>query len=155
DYDSLNEPWAQPVDWNGETWGTDDQDSASAVLEPKVFITDEERKFNLLTLIRGSEKQKQTAAEVLTRLIEICRRNDERLLLDGESKHVRKRGDDREVSTENLIKNLIKYLEERPREDSGDMEFTARENEKVDSREIKKQSPFPMLTLGELLQIEG
>ncbi len=155
DYDSLNEPWAQPVSWKGEAFGSDDPEGTSAVVEPKIFITDEERKFNVLTLVRGSAKQRTAAAEVLTRLIEICRRNDDRLELDGEVKNVRKRSDDREVSTENLVKNLIKYLEERAREDSDDLEFTARENEKVDSREIKKQSPFPMLTLGELLQIEG
>lgn len=153
DYDSLNEPWAQPVSWKGENFGNDD--GTSAGIEPKIFITDEERKFNLLTLVRGSEKQRERAAEILTRLIDICRRQDERLQLDGDVKNVRKRGDDREASTENLVKNLIKYLEERATEESDEMEVTAREPDKADTRSMKKQSPFIMLTLGELLQVEG
>ncbi|MCC6148994.1 MAG: general secretion pathway protein GspK [Planctomycetes bacterium] len=153
DYDSLNEPWAQPVSWQGETFGNTDGDSA--LIEPKIFITDEERKFNLLTLVRGSEKQRAAAAEVLTRLIDICRRQDDRLELDGDAKNVRRRGDDREASTENLVKNLIKYLEERATEESDEAEITAREGEAVDARSMKKQTPLPMITLGELLQIEG
>ncbi|CAG0992094.1 hypothetical protein PLCT2_02529 [Planctomycetaceae bacterium] len=153
DYDSLNEPWAQPVNWQGETFGNDDGDSA--LIEPKIFITDEERKFNLLTLVRGSEKQREAAAEVLTRLIDICRRQDDRLELDGDAKNVRKRGDDREASTENLVKNLIKYLDERATEESDEAEITAREGEAIDARSMKKQTPLPMITLGELLQIEG
>lgn len=155
DYDSLNEPWAQPTNWKGETFGNEDSSETTAGRPPAIFITDEERKFNLLTLIRGSEAQRKAAAETLSRLIEICRRNDERLMLDGESRSVRRRNDDREVNTETLVKNLIKYLEERAREDSDKLEFTARENDKPDSRSIKKQSPFPMLTLGELRMIEG
>ena len=155
DYDSLNEPWAKPTNWKGETFGNDSAEETTAGVQPQVIITDEERKFNLLTVIRGSEKQREAAAQTLERLINICRRQDERLELEGATKNVRKRDDGRELSTEVLVKNLIKYLEEKAREDSDELDITARDDANPDYRSINKQSPFPMLTIGELMQIEG
>jgi hypothetical protein len=52
------------------------------------------------------------------------------------------------------VRNLLKYLEERASEDSDDLEFTA-PGKKPDIRGMKKQTPYRMLTLGELLQVEG
>jgi type II secretory pathway component PulK len=158
DYDSLNEPWAQPVTWEGETWGTEDSADGEGATPtpPDIRITDEERKFNLLMLVRGNENQQTKARETLERLIAICRREDDRLgdYLDGEARSTRRAGDD-SMNTETLVKNLVKYLEERASEDSDDLEFTANPNAKPDVRSMKKQTPFEMLTLGELLQVEG
>ncbi|MCA8911226.1 MAG: general secretion pathway protein GspK [Planctomycetes bacterium] len=156
DYDSLNEPWAQPVSWTGETWGAEDttDENGSSVAQPQILITDEERKFNLLTLVRGNDVQKKKAFDTLTRLIAICRREDKRLELDGGVKSVR-RADDDSVNTDTLVRNLVKYLEERASEDSDDLEFTANPDKKPDVRSMKKQTPWEMLTVGELLQVEG
>ncbi|MBZ0137468.1 MAG: general secretion pathway protein GspK [Planctomycetes bacterium] len=158
DFDSLNEPWAQPVPWDGETWGAEGSDSAGespSVTPPEILITDEERKFNLLTLVRGNATQKEKAKEVLTRLIQICRREDERLELDGESRSVRRIGEDAAANTDTLLRNLVKYLEERESEDSDELEFNADPTAKPDVRGMKKQTPYEMLTVGELLQVEG
>lgn len=155
DYDSLNELWSEPLTWVGETWGSEDGvEAAGGITPPDVRITDEERKFNLLMLNRGTDEQKTKAQEILQRLIGICRREDDRLLLDGDAKTVRRAGDDN-MNTETLVKNLVKYLEERASEDSDDLEFTANPGARPDVRSMKKQTPFEMLTLGELLQIEG
>lgn len=162
DYDSLNEPWAKPLRWEGETFGeldasgTAEGEAGAKPAEPKVMISDEERKFNLLTLVRGSEEQRKRAVEVLKRLIDICRRTDERLkdYMDGEVRTVR-RADDESANTDTLVRNLLTYLDERASEDSDDLEFTAEKAEKSDQRSMKKQTPFQMLTLGELLQVEG
>ncbi|MCZ7605909.1 MAG: general secretion pathway protein GspK [Planctomycetota bacterium] len=156
DYDSLNEDWSKPVSWQGETWGAEDSQGGETTppTPPKIQIADEERKFNLLTLVRGNELQRERATKVLKRLIGICRREDERLLLDGGVKTVR-RADDSSVNTDTLVRNLVKYLEERASEDSDDLQFTANPNEKPDVRSMKKQTPFEMLTPGELLQVEG
>lgn len=159
DYDSLNEPWAQPVTWTGETWGAEASEEHSeegqTVDPPNILITDEERKFNLLTLVRGNEQQKTKAREVLMRLIDICRREDDRLLLEGEARSVRRMGDDAAANTDTLMRNLVKYLEERASEDSDELEFTADPNAEPDVRGMKKQTPYEMLTVGELLQVEG
>ncbi|MCB9932432.1 MAG: general secretion pathway protein GspK [Planctomycetes bacterium] len=156
DYDSLNEDWAQQISWTGETWGADDSSGSEQTPPPppKIQITDEERKFCLLSLVRGNELQRERATKVLKRLIEICRREDERLALDGDVKTVR-RANDQTVNTDTLVKNLVKYLEERASEDSDDLVITANPNEKPDVRSMKKQTPFEMLTVGELLQVEG
>lgn len=156
DYDSLNEPWAKPLRWTGETWGTTDNSDGAKPTEPQVLISDEERKFNLLTLVRGTEEQRTRAVEVFKRLIEICRRTDERLKdkLDGEVRTVR-RADDDTANTDTLVRNLLKYLEERASEDSDDLEFTSGQAGRSEQRSMKKQTPFQMLTLGELLQVEG
>ena len=157
DYDSLNEPWAQPVSWDGETWGADEGSESSdtgSTPQPQIIITDEERKFNLLTLVRGNEVQRKKAADTLKRLIAICRREDDRLELDGGVKTVR-RADDDSVNTDTLVRNLVKYLEERASEDSEDLEFTAKAGDEPDVRSMKKQTPWEMLTVGELLQVEG
>ena len=160
DYDSLNESWAQPVTWEGETWGTettgeDGESGGASVTPPDIRIADEERKFNLLMLVRGNEAQQVKARETLERLIAICRREDDRLELDGDAKTGRSADDDDTMNTETLVSNLVKYMEERASEDSDDLEFTANPNSKPDVRSMKKQTPFEMLTLGELLQIEG
>ncbi|MCB9893881.1 MAG: general secretion pathway protein GspK [Planctomycetes bacterium] len=154
DYDSLNEPWAQPVSWEGETWGAEDSADGQTPPQPQILITDEERKFNLLSLVRGNETQQEKARKTLQRLIAICRREDDRLMLEGDAKTVRRAGDD-SVNTETLVRNLVKYLEERASEDSDDLEITANPNTKPDVRSMKKQTPFEMLTVGELLQVEG
>jgi type II secretory pathway component PulK len=156
DYDSLNEPWAAPLSWEGETWGigydeTSDQQSPEP---PGLIITDEERKFNLLTLVRGNELQRKRASEVLQRLIKICRREDDRLETDGLVRNVRGIGDD-SISAEMLVRNLVSYLEERASEDSDDLEISANPTAEADVRGMKKQTPFEMLTIGELLQVEG
>src|SRR5690606_25183005 len=83
EYDSLNESWAQPVTWTGETWGNEQGSDGETPPQPQIFITDEERKFNLLSLVRGNEVQKEKARKTLERLIGICRREDDRLELDG------------------------------------------------------------------------
>lgn len=157
DYDSLNETWSKPVTWEGETFGeaaaVEGEESTSAP-RPSLLIVDEERRFNLLSLVRGNEEQRKKAIEVLTRLIRICRREDERLVLDGETRNVRRK-DDQSVSTDMLVKNLVKYLEERASEDSEKLELTVREAENPDVRGMKKQTPWQMLTIGELLQVEG
>lgn len=159
DYDSLNEPWAQPVTWVGETWGAEGSGGEISDTEtpepPKILITDEERKFNLLTLVRGNAQQKEKAREVLKLLIDICRREDDRLVLDGEARSVRKIGEDAAANTDTLIRNLVKYLEERASEDSDELEITADPNAEPDVRGMKKQTPYEMLTVGELLQVEG
>jgi hypothetical protein len=179
DYDSLNEIWTKPVTWEGETFGADpfssqefsrprsrsrrDRDErefggggggGESISPPEVFIVDEERKFNLLTLVRGNNEQQSQAADVLTRLIDICRRQDDRLILDGQVRRVRRIGDD-SVSTEMLVRNLIRYLEERPSDDSGRLEMDFGPEEAYDQRSMRKQSPYEMLTIGELLLVEG
>ncbi|MHC4839958.1 MAG: type II secretion system minor pseudopilin [Planctomycetota bacterium] len=170
DYDSLNESWSEVLKWEGETFGSGDseyntesseemeagEESATegAGTAPNVLISDEDRKFNLLTLIVGNDAQKKRAKEVFTRLVEICRREDDRLELDGESRSVR-RADDDSVSTNQLVDNLVKYLDERASEDSDDLEFSLSKTSKADQRSMRKQTPYQMLTLGELLQIEG
>ena len=156
EFDSLNEPWAQPVTWPGETFGADpltDSAEGPGVTPPQLLISDAERKFNLLTMVRGEDFARGKAIEVFTRLVQICRREDNRLELDGEVRSVRRLGDDT-VSTKTLVRNLIKYLEERPREESDEMEFSSG-REKGDVRSMKKQSPYEMLTVLELLQVEG
>jgi type II secretory pathway component PulK len=158
DYDSLNEPWAQPVTWEGETGGSDESaegGEAPAFTPPDIRISDEERKFNLLMIVRGNETQQSKARAMLERLIAICRREDDRLVLDGDAKTGRKAGGEDTMNTEQLVTNLAKYLEERASEDSDDLEVTANPNAKADVRSMKKQTPFEMLTLGELLQVEG
>lgn len=161
DYDSLNEPWAKPLRWEGETFGEasaaeGNPEPGARPAEPQVLISDEERKFNLLTLVRGTEEQRTRAIEVFTRLINICRRTDERLAdyMDGEVRTVR-RADDDSANTDTLVRNLLKYLDERVSEDSDDLEFTSETGDKSDQRSMKKQTPYQMLTLGELLQVEG
>lgn len=156
EYDSLNEPWAKPLRWTGETWGVADSSDGAKPAEPQVLISDEERKFNLLTLVRGTEEQRTRAVAVFKRLIEICRRSDERLKdnLDGQVRVVR-RADDDIANTDTLVRNLLKYLDERASEDSDDLEFTSGTAGKAEQRSMKKQTPFQMLTLGELLQVEG
>ena len=154
EYDSLNEPWAQEVSWTGETWGNEDSADGETPPQPTISISDVERKFNLLSLVRGNELQQDRAAKVLERLIAICRREDDRLELEGDAKTVRRAGDD-SVNTETLVRNLKKYLEERASEDSDDLTITANPNDKPDVRSMKKQTPFEMLTVGELLQVEG
>jgi type II secretory pathway component PulK len=158
EFDSLNEPWAQPVTWDGETWGAEGEHPASDPSQPtppSILITDEERKFNLLSVVRGNEQQRKLAREVLKRLIDICRREYDKLELDGQSRIVRRLGDDAAANTDTLIRNLVKYLEERASEDSDDLEFSANPDARPDVRSMKKQTPFEMLTLGELLQVEG
>ncbi len=160
DYDSLNEAWSEPLKWDGETWGSlqgGEGAGGERPPEPTVLIVDEDRKFNLLTLVRGTEEQQTRAREVLKRLIDICQRNDKRLQgwLDGNVRSVRQLGDDT-PNTDTLVRNLVRYLEERVSEDSDDLEFTALpEGETGDIRGMKKQTPWEMLTLGELLQVEG
>lgn len=161
DYDSLNEEWAEDLPWDGESFKLEDSVSEDAEGSggtsggaPQVLISDEDRKFNLLTLVAGYDTQKLRAKEVFTRLVEICRREDDRLVLDGETRSVRRAGDD-SVSTNQLVDNLIKYLDERASEDSDELEFTLTKTSKADQRSMKKQTPFKMLTLGELLQVEG
>lgn len=159
DYDSLNEDWSKPLSWEGEQFGTAEGDKPT---EPKVLVVDEDRKFNLLLLVRGSEEQQKQAAEVLMRLIEICRRTDKRLLenseflgepiLTGDVRRSRRVGDSQEANPETLVRNLVKYLQERVTEESDELEFGEAEG---DARSMKKQTPFEMLTLGELMQIEG
>lgn len=159
EYDSLNESWAQPISWEGETWGGDLEgaEDTGQPSPPEILITDEERKFNLLTLVRGNEAQRQRAADVLTRLIGIVRREDPRLdgHLDGEVRNVRRLGDDQLANTDTLIRNLVRYLEERASEDGDDLEMTVNQGEDPDVRSMKKQTPFEMITVGELLQVEG
>lgn len=172
EYDSLNESWSETLKWSGETFGAedryDDDERYNEPVEgdegsgsgkvgegpPSVLISDEDRKFNILTLIVGNDAQKRRAKEVFTRLVEICRREDDRLELDGSSKSVRRAGDD-SVSTNQLVDNLVKYLDERASEDGGDVEFSLAKVSKADQRSMRKQTPFQMLTLGELLQVEG
>ena len=159
EFDSLNEPWAQPVTWEGETWGAEggeeSSEDGSSIQPPVIIITDEERKFNLLTLVRGNAQQKEKAADVLKLLIDICRREDDRLVLEGESRSVRSLGESAAANTDTLVRNLVKYLEERESEDSDDLEFTADPTAEPDVRGMKKQTPYEMLTVGELLQVEG
>lgn len=159
DYDSLNESWSQPLTWNGETWGSAELSGGGDETPepPEVLISDEERKFNLLTLVRGNQVQRQRAAEVLARLIDICQRRDPRLddWLDGEARRVRGIGDDLE-NTDTLVRNLISYLEERASEDSDNLEISVgAAGDDPDVRSMKKQTPYEMLTIGELLQVEG
>ncbi|MEE9312040.1 MAG: type II secretion system protein GspK [Planctomycetota bacterium] len=176
DYDSLNESWSEAMKWSGETFGAEDryddderysepdaeggdgeEGSGSGKVgdsPPSVLISDEDRKFNILTLIVGDDAQKRRAKEVFTRLVEICRRDDDRLELDGNSKSVRRAGDD-SVSTNQLVDNLVKYLDERASEDGDDVEFSLAKVSKSDQRSMRKQTPYQMLTLGELLQVEG
>lgn len=157
EYDSLNEPWAERLSWEGETWGNDFGDETETPKPPEVLITDEERKFNILTLVRGSDEQRKAAAEILKRLIAICRREDGRLsdYMDGNVRSVRRLGEDN-VNADTLVRSLVSYLEERATEDAEDLEFTALpEGETGDIRGMRKQSPFEMLSLGELKQIEG
>ncbi|MBK8206470.1 MAG: general secretion pathway protein GspK [Planctomycetes bacterium] len=163
DYDSLNEEWSKPLSWEGETWGDDGSSEGDRPKDPMVLISDEDRKFNLLMLVRGTEDQQKEAAEVLKRLIDICRRTDERLegtserlgekILDGTPRNTRNLGEDSDVNTATLVSNLVKYLQERLTEESDELEFTATED--GDVRSMKKQTPYEMLTLGELLQVEG
>lgn len=160
EYDSMNESWSQPLSWEGETWGADDiegVENTEKPPQPQVLISDEERKFNLLTLARGNELQRQRAAEVLTRLIEIVRREDPRLegWLDGDVRTGRSLGEDQEASTNTLIENLQRYLEERASEDGDNLEMTFNADEEPDVRSMKKQTPYEILTVGELLQVEG
>jgi type II secretory pathway component PulK len=156
DYDSLNEPWAKPLRWSGETFGETGEAGSVKPAEPQVLISDEERKFNLLTMVRGNEEQRKRAVETFMRLVNICRREDERIkqYLDGGVRTVRRANDDT-PNTDTLVRNLIKYLEERASEDSDELEFTSEKATKADQRSMKKQTPFQMLTLGELLQVEG
>lgn len=159
DFDSLNESWAQPVTWTGESWGVEgsqeNSEEGQTIEPPQILITDEERKFNLLTMVRGNNQQKEKSREVLKRLIDICRREDDRLVLDGESRSVRSIGEDAAANTDTLMRNLVKYLEERASEDSDDLEFSADPTAEPDVRGMKKQTPYEMLTVGELLQVEG
>jgi type II secretory pathway component PulK len=157
EYDSLNEIWAKPLTWEGETFGEEEYGgggSGGAVSPPQVMIVDEERKFNILTLVRGNREQQEMAAEVLKRLIEICRRQDPRLELDGQTRRVRRLGDD-STNPETLVRNLIRYLEERPVDDTDRLEFDAGPEDSYDQRRMRKQSPFEMLTMSELLLAEG
>lgn len=157
EYDSLNEPWSQRLSWDGETWGNDFGDETETPKPPEVLIVDEERKFNLLTLVRGDDEQRKAAAEILKRLIRICRREDGRLsdYMDGNVRSVRRLGEDN-VNPDTLVRNLIGYLEERATDDSEDLEFSSiPEGETGDVRGMNKQSAFEMLVLGELAQIEG
>jgi hypothetical protein len=128
--------------------------SGAADKPPEVFIVDEERKFNLLTLVRGNNEQKRMAAEVLTRLIEICRRQDDRLILDGQVRRVRRIGED-SMNPDTLVRNLIRYLEERPSDDAGRMEMDFGPEDEIDQRSMRKQTPYEMLTISELLLVEG
>jgi type II secretory pathway component PulK len=163
EYDSLNEIWAKAVSWEGETFGEDayyddygegGSGRGAAFTPPQVLIVDEERKFNILTLVRGNREQREASAEVLKRLINICRRMDDRLELDGRTRIVRRLGED-STNTDTLVRNLIRYLEERPVDEAERMEFDAGPEEDYDQRRMKKQSPFEMLTIGELLLAEG
>jgi type II secretory pathway component PulK len=153
-YDSLNESWSRPLQWEGETWGLDEEMGGETPTPPNVAIVDEDRKFNLLTLVRGNEEQRKQAEEVLKRLINICRRQDERLKLEGQARRVRRLGDAGEANPDVLVRNLVRYLTERASDDTRDLDFTTAEGE-GDVRSMRKQSPFEMLTLRELQQIEG
>ncbi|MCC6575604.1 MAG: general secretion pathway protein GspK [Planctomycetes bacterium] len=153
DYDSLNEPWAQPPRWEGENFGAMDESSDDKPPEPKVVIADEERKFNLLLTVRGDDATKKRAQEVLVRLINICRRDDDRLELESASDSGAEAKGEDSADAETLVENLVRYLDERPQEDSEDLEMGAGDN--GSAARMHKQTPFPMLTIGELLQVEG
>ncbi|MGE3852472.1 MAG: general secretion pathway protein GspK [Planctomycetota bacterium] len=139
-FDSLNEPWAKPIEGRqiGQT-------------QIEVVAIDEERRFNILALVRAEkDEDKKWAAEVLKRLIEIARNEDNETL------------ESEELSASDLVTNIREWLEDT--DASGDQDATLSETgpssgaaniEKANEVEINKSSPFEILTVAELMQVKG
>ncbi|MCD4656312.1 MAG: general secretion pathway protein GspK [Planctomycetes bacterium] len=141
EFDSLNEPWAQKIKKNelGDA-------------EVEVVAIDEDRKFNIRACIEGSEDQLKAAKDILIRLI-ISARNEENSALKS-----------KEIDADEIADNIIEWLNERSGSSQEAVisetsptigESDEYENLSEDDRKINKSSPYAILTIAELLMVEG
>jgi type II secretory pathway component PulK len=147
-YDSLNEDWARPV-----VYGAGD---APDGLQPKVMVTDEESKFNvaMLAYTKFSKQDAQAVLDFFDRLMAVLDRTDKRLADGFKSRDLdySRPEADRDDSRAGQIADSIKdYLLKRDSDDSDQATF---DSDWKGSKSLKKQSPYPLLTIRELLFAE-
>ena len=139
-FDSLNEPWGTPIE---------DRQIGDTLVQ--VVAIDEERRFNILGLVRAEEEaDKEWADKVLERLIQVARNEDNESLLPDE------------LNASEIVENIKEWLEDT--DASGDQDTSLSETgpsagaaniEKANEVEINKSSPFEILTVAELMQVKG
>ncbi|NUQ33860.1 MAG: general secretion pathway protein GspK [Planctomycetaceae bacterium] len=170
EYDSVGEGWAGKVDYRVEgddkLFGQTGNDFPGGA-EVDVRVSDEAGKFNILLLLYDpplqTPKPGETADDILTRekiadiykrLIQIVRRKDERLVVVdeyGNEEKIYSSMEAGDIDVDKVTKGVIDYLE-ADEFDQGDVATFNAEKEAVVN--IKKQSPYKLLTLNELLNAE-
>lgn len=143
-YDSLNEDW-----WRQADATVNDTEFRLGDARVVVKVIDEDRKFNIMATIVEDEDRAEAAREILARIIKHARRE-----FDGGELYE----DDAEA--EEIVKNIVKWLEDDGTNTDQDSSLaeeatTGRSADEDPDVEIKKVSPYPILTIGELMQVKG
>ena len=141
EFDSLNEPWAKKIKKD---------ELGDAELE--VVAVDEDRKFNIRACVEDSEEKQKVARNILIRLI-MAARNEEHSALKSN-----------EVDADEIVENIVEWLNEKSGSNQDAViseknptigEADESDNFSDDDRKINKSSPYSILTIAELLMIEG
>ncbi len=141
EFDSLNEPWAKKIKKD---------ELGDAELE--VVAVDEDRKFNIRACVEDSEEQQKVAQNILIRLI-IAARNEDNSALRSD-----------EIDADEIVENIVEWLNEKSGSNQDAViseinptigEAEDSDNLSKDDRKINKSSPYAILTIAELLMVEG
>ena len=141
EFDSLNEPWAKKIKKD---------ELGDAELE--VVAVDEDRKFNIRACVEDSEEQQKIARNILIRLI-IAARNEDNSALRSD-----------EIDADEIVENIVEWLNEKSGSNQDAViseinptigEAEDSDNLSKDDRKINKSSPYAILTIAELLMVEG
>lgn len=156
-FDSLNEDWTRPVigiSEKGEEYVGDSPIPRRDVpegVDAEVTITDEESRFNILLLQYEAQdpKVKNLIKEAFERLVELTRRQDRRLRDLEDFDQPNRNPDDPEPSQ--IYDGIVRYLKMTETDQGDDASFNAA---KKTGASTKKNSPYTLLTIKELLMAE-